>query len=109
MVVCHFDIVCPDRLDPENRGFGRSPCSVGMDLLEVVSLFFGYPLTRVASRQNPASVSPKVFLCRGGVGESGMHKIGFATPVGLEQDAIDVGQLDGFGVVADGLQQRGDA
>jgi len=30
----------------------------GSDLV-VVSLFFGYPLARVAYRQSPASVSPK--------------------------------------------------
>ena len=41
--------------------------------------------------------------------QRGVQEIGFASPVGLEQDAVDVGQFDGFGVVADGFQQRGDA
>jgi len=41
--------------------------------------------------------------------ECGVQEIGFASPMGLEQDAVDMGQLDGFGVVADGFQERGDA
>ncbi len=41
--------------------------------------------------------------------ECGVQEIGFAPPMGLEQDAVDVGQIDGFGVVADGFEQRGDA
>ena len=63
-----------------------------MDLV-VVSLFFGYPLAWVASRQSPASVSPKgnvtlhpVEGCRSAriLDEHWVQEIGFATPVGLE-------------------------
>ena len=44
-----------------------------------------------------------------GVSQRGVQEIGFAPPVGLEQDAVDVGQLDGFGIVTDGFEQGGNA
>jgi hypothetical protein len=41
--------------------------------------------------------------------KSGVQKIAFATPVGLEQDAIDMGQIDDFAAGSDGFQEAGDA
>ena len=71
--------------------------------------FWGIPWLGLPPGRARPPFPPKCFLRRGGVGLSGMHKVGFTPPVGLEQDAVDVGQLDGFGIVADGFQQRGDA
>ncbi len=38
-----------------------------------------------------------------------MQKIAFATPMGLEQDAIDMGQIDDFAAGSDGFQEAGHA
>ena len=41
--------------------------------------------------------------------KSGVQKIAFATPMRLEQDAIDVRQIDDFAAGPDGFQERCDA
>ncbi len=38
-----------------------------------------------------------------------MEKVAFASPVRLEQDAIDMGQIDDFAAGSDGFEQRGHA
>ncbi len=38
-----------------------------------------------------------------------MEKIAFPAPMGLEQDAIDMGQIDDFAAGADRFQEAGDA
>ena len=36
-------------------------------------------------------------------------EVTFGSPVGLQQDAVDLGEVDGLGAVADGFEEAGDA
>ena len=39
--------------------------------------------------------------------ERGGEEIGIVAPVGLEQDAVDLFEIDAFGLIADGFEQTG--
>ncbi len=89
--------------------------------LGIVSLFFGYPLAGLhPCRARPPFPQSEVtsvtldsvngLICIGTVHHQlRMVEIGFTPPMGLEQDAIDVGQFDDFGGIADGFEEATDA
>jgi hypothetical protein len=75
----------------------------------------GYPWL-VASLQSQRPFRRKIFVlrCGGGFvvgGEDGWlgFVLGIVTPVGLEEDGVDLLEIDGLGAVADGFDERTDA